>query len=242
MPILNCHFLGRLGNAMFSYAMARGFCERNGLTLHTDPWLGQKIFMLDDPLCDKELPRKDEYSLKDGDADVSFRSYAQQQKCLEYYTRADCKRWFQFLPEIARRAEHYKPEHFLAHHRKGDYFWNGSAYPVVSRRSYTDAFDKLGKAPAELRFVSEEDPVTDPNFEGELSLLPDFIRLTRAKVLFRANSSFSWWAAVLSNADVYSPVCAHLHGGREHDGVEFVNGNWPRLAGFEYTTDLRLRD
>ena len=242
MPVLNLHFLGRLGNAMFSYAFARAFAEKHGLELRTDPWIGQQIFDLNELPCIGELPRKDEYSIQDSDADFSFRSYCQQQKCVDLYSRADCKRWFRLRPEIARCAAHYPPEYFVAHHRKGDYFWNGSAYPVVSRMAYVNAFNALGEINRALHFVSEEQPMTHSNFTGELAMVPDFIRLMQAKVLFRANSSFSWWAAVLSDAFVYSPVCAHLAGGIEHDDVEFVKGNWPRLACFEYTTDLHLRE
>lgn len=243
MSVLNCHFLGRLGNAMFTYAFARAFAERNGLELHTDPWIGQQIWQLNEPTCVGDLPRKDEFDIRDGDRDISYRSYSQQQRCLDIYSRADCKRWFQLRPEVARRAAHFPAERFLAHHRKGDYHWDGSAYPVISRAAYEAAFIReTGNDPEKLGFVSEEQPHHDPYFPAELSMVPDFLRLTNAQMLFRANSSFSWWAAVLSNADVFSPLCAHLHGGQIHDNVEFVEGNWPRLAGFSYTTDLHLRE
>lgn len=242
MPALHLHFLGRLGNAMFTYAFARAFAERNGLDLFTDPWIGQQIFQLEEPPCRGDLPRKNENDIKDGDGDISFRSYCQQQKCLDLYSRSDCKRWFQLRPEVARRAAHYPPEHYLAHHRKGDYHWDGSAYPVVGRQAYFAAKQRFAPECPELHFISEEEPLTDPHFTGELAMVPDFLRLMNSNVLFRANSSFSWWAATLSDARIFSPVCAHLHGGQVHDNVEFVEGNAPRLAPFEYTTDLRLRD
>jgi hypothetical protein len=62
--------------------------------------------------------------------------------------------------------------------------------------------------------------------------LEDFLRLYFARTIFRANSSFSWWAAFLSpQARVFSPVLdvQHIYGvdGMEEISVEFVEGNHP---------------
>ena len=62
--------------------------------------------------------------------------------------------------------------------------------------------------------------------------LEDFLRLYFARTIFRANSSFSWWAAFLSPAArVFSPVVdkRHIYGvdGLEEIDVEFVEGNHP---------------
>lgn len=243
MPVLNCHFLGRFGNTLFEYAFARAFAERNALELHTDPWIGQQIFEINDPPCRGELPRKDEYDIKDGDRDISYRSYSQQQKCIDLYSREDCRRWFTLKPDIARWASHHCDSDYVAHHRKGDYHWSGSGYPVVSKQAFFAAKQKYTPECPELRFVSEEEPRTDPRFNGDLSFVPDFLTLMHAKkALFRANSSFSWWAAVLGTARIFSPICSHLQGGLEYDVVEFTEGNWPRLAAFPFTTDLFLRE
>jgi hypothetical protein len=62
--------------------------------------------------------------------------------------------------------------------------------------------------------------------------LEDFLRLYFARTIFRANSSFSWWAAFLSpTATVYSPVLdKQIIYGRDdfmEINVKFVKGNHP---------------
>jgi hypothetical protein len=62
--------------------------------------------------------------------------------------------------------------------------------------------------------------------------LEDFLRLYFARTIFRANSSFSWWAAFLSPcARVFSPVIdkRHIYGvdGLEEIDVDFIEGNHP---------------
>ena len=62
--------------------------------------------------------------------------------------------------------------------------------------------------------------------------LDDFLKLYFARTIFRANSSFSWWAAMLSpTAKVFSPVIDtnHIYGvdGVEEITVDFVEGNHP---------------
>ncbi len=62
--------------------------------------------------------------------------------------------------------------------------------------------------------------------------LDDFLKLYFARTIFRANSSFSWWAATLSpTAKVFSPVIdqPHIYGvdGMKEITVDFVEGNHP---------------
>jgi hypothetical protein len=70
--------------------------------------------------------------------------------------------------------------------------------------------------------------------------LDDFLKLYFARTIFRANSSFSWWAATLSpTAKVFSPVIdkRHIYGvdGMEEITVDFVEGNHPHwLYGGQY--------
>ena len=75
--------------------------------------------------------------------------------------------------------------------------------------------------------------------------LDDFLKLYFARTIFRANSSFSWWAAMLSpTATVYSPVIDkhHIYGvdGLKEIDVEFVEGNHPHwLPHWVRATDFR---
>ncbi len=238
-PIVGCRFLGRFGNQCMSYLYARAHAERNGAMLCTDHWVGQRIFQLDDPPVPVGYPRRDENTLRDDEVNCEIRTYAQQQKCM-IWTREQARRWFRLRPEVKAKLDALPfISDRMAHVRRGDMMDYG--YPVPSVRSYLDAALKFHVSG--LYFVSEEDANVraSTGFEGDLAMLPDFYRLMSAKVLFRANSTFSFVAAVLSHARVFSPVIDGLHGGKEHD-CEWVEGNWPRLANLEFTTDLRVRE
>jgi hypothetical protein len=65
---------------------------------------------------------------------------------------------------------------------------------------------------------------------------PDFLAIHFAKIIFRGNSSFSWWAAFLGSDDdkeVYSPVMPDrkLCKGVHYVECEFVRGNHPHFMG-----------
>lgn len=222
--IIHTSLIGRFGNQCLQYLAARGKAEREGHTLSTPPWIGEKIFEIPEASRSKDFVH----------AGIQ---YGQSQSEL-HYSRRDALNWLRLKPEIKAKLDSFVPSgEILAHRRVGDF--PGYGYVVVSERSYFQAAEKFGYSPSDLQFVSEENPLTHPDFTGELAFLPDFYRLMRAKVLFRANSTFSWCASTLGEALTFSPVVADKPGGIESD-CEFVWGNAQRLANLEFTTDMHL--
>lgn len=238
-PVVAASLQGRTGNCMFTVAFAKAYAERHGFEFQCDDWIGKRVFGLNDPpIAEPEkLKRVDENTLVDGEGDVCIRSYCQNQKSL-IYTRRDCLRWFQFSDEIENAMRGYNFPEVVGHRRVGDYPGYG-IYPVVSEASYHRAMSHYyHTSHVKLHLLTEESPTIVPLPE-ELKDIPDFYLMTKALVLFRGNSSFSWWAAVLNEvASVYSPIVAGLPS-REQDCI-FVPGNWPRFANMEFTTDLHL--
>lgn len=129
---------------------------------------------------------------------------------------------------------------------------NVQGYSVVDMNSYLKAFKKFGFNTEDIVWTSDDyigkwhrDRIPTPSFgwkypEGSIykegyvfDWLEDFLRLYFARTIFRANSSFSWWASFLSpTAKVYSPVLdKQVIYGRDNDGeeidVDFVEGNHP---------------
>lgn len=220
---------------MFTYCYGRALAEKRGLTFSCPPWIGDKIFDLNEP------PSSLRCGADDADA-IVITDYCQNQDSL-IYTRKQVRDWFRFKPEIQAKLDTIPTTaEIVAHRRVGDYPDLG--YVVVSYGSYISAMVEFGYGNVkdrELTFVTEEEPLRHPDFTGDLAFLPDFYQLMKAKVLFRGNSSFSWWAATLSDAEVYAPVVAGLVGGKEQD-CQFVKGNWPRFCDLPFITDLHLTD
>jgi hypothetical protein len=223
MKTLFTPLIGRFGNANFQFCHARKRAELEGATLCTPPWIGERIF---------DIPE----ACRDQDGE-HIGGYAQNQESL-IYSRRDVLNWLRIRPEIQAKLDTFVPQgEIVAHVRRGDY--KDLQYPLVSLSSYYRAAANLGFE--KLAIVSEEAPLTHPDFTGDLGFLPDFYRLLKAKVLFRANSSFSWWAGTLSEAQVYAPVIDGTPGGVESD-CDFVAGNWPKLANLPVCTDLHLKE
>ena len=214
--------IGRIGNQLFQYAKARAIAERDGRPLTTPPWVGEAIFDL--PCVSRNLP----------DAET-IEGYGQNQDSL-IYTRAQVKQWFKLKLPVEQALESVPLSPIIAHRRVGDYARLG--YVVVSEQSYRDAWHKFEFEPTPLEFVTEENPM---RVSGLPDWLPDFYRMMRSKVLFRGNSSFSWWAATLSEARIFSPIITGKEGGREQH-CEFVSGNWPKFADLPNITDLHLKE
>jgi len=129
---------------------------------------------------------------------------------------------------------------------------NVQGYSVVNKESYIKAFKKFGFDPEKIEWTSDDYTNkwhTDrpqnirlgwkypegSEYRSDIIFdwLEDFLRLYFARTIFRANSSFSWWASFLSpTAKIYSPVLdKQVIYGRDNDGVEievdFVEGNQP---------------
>lgn len=156
-----------------------------------------------------------------------------------------------------RRYEDMQGLYDVAHLRRDDVSdaaYNQThvqGYSVVSVESYRRAFAKFGYDEQEILWVSDDYsgkwhvgrkmrhrgrwtyPEGSEYLPGVVfDWLDDFLKLFFARTIFRANSSFSWWAAMLAPAArIFSPVIdkTHIYGvdGLEEIGVEFVEGNQP---------------
>jgi hypothetical protein len=231
---------GRFGNQLFQYAFAKAYAQSVGAVLQTPPWVGQVLFEdINDPPCSANLRTLGLDEIPPPlTTDVNLFGYFQFAGAFKHYGLSDVRRWFRFKSEWRDR---FTERHDLvAHLRRGDYLTKyASTFCTVGDLAYKNAMERLGYLPQNAVWVREDYPTQFPH--PGLEWLQDFFTLMNARVLFRANSTFSWWAATLGEARVYSPVVEGKVGFNSFD-VEFVPGNRPRCASLPNTSDFILAD
>jgi hypothetical protein len=160
----------------------------------------------------------------------------------------------------------------VAHLRRGDIadiqynINNEQGYSVVSKNSYFSAFEKFGYDKDNIEWISNDhtkkwhtdrpDMVFLPwsypegaKFDEKIGFdfLDDWLKMYFARTIFRGNSSFSFWAGLLSpTAKVYSPVVnKQLIYGRngltEEIDLDFTEGNENHWMYSEPYRQIRIR-
>lgn len=158
--------------------------------------------------------------------------------------------------------ESRKGTYSVAHVRRGDIAEEGyrGAHSCVTLDSYRRFASSLGIREDSIVWICEDPSVASDHRwrhkggdngweypEGQRRLgddgvlfdfLPDFLTIHFAGVVLRGNSSFSWWAAELSDsAKVYSPVVEDRPEemvGPNWVECEFVEGNAPHFMGARF--------
>lgn len=248
MSVIQCRFNSPwFGNQLFIYAFCRAYAETHGCQLQVmQPWRGQSVFSLDDPPITEDLPRRAEVEFHkwDGEVDIAIEGYAQRQDCL-IYTRQDARRFFSIKPLIALQLSTVPTPDVCAHLRHGDYL-GVPGFVAIKPESYIACAQKFGIDPDLIHFVRQENSYrVDALTHLGADWMPDFHMLMSAKILFRANSTFSWWAAVLGHSKrLFSPVVDGIPGSDgELRDAPFVEGNHPKINGSHwFCTDLHLKE
>ena len=164
--------------------------------------------------------------------------------------------------DIYKKLEDRQGTYDIAHLRRDDIssikYETNFGYSAISKRSYEKAFEKFGYDKNSIEWTTDDwtgnwgvGKPNDNNWftrrgswrypEGSevipevvFDWLPDFLRIYFARSVFRANSSFSWWACFLGNQkNIYAPVLTqrNIYSGSKGTGQEvefnFVNDNTP---------------
>ena len=185
-------YKGRLGNNLFQYAYGRIMAEEN-------PHLG---FLVAEPIPGF-LGTYEKVGNFIGQEDVFVRGFFQD---YEFYVKhkAKVQKWFRF-----NKPPSQPKDKLVIHVRLGDYLISDIHYEWIVPIEFYHRLIEIDK-PKSLCFVTD-----DPNFpalkqfDAEIvseDALCDFSFLASAKRLCIANSTFSWWAAWLSDAErIYCP-------------------------------------
>lgn len=243
MPAITASLIGRFGNQAMIYLWARGYAARHGFDFYCDPWVGSKIFELDDkpiPESARKLPGRSETRLEDGEGNIRLEGYGQNQACVTY-TRKQAREWlnpYSLRPKLTNDELNtwLNPNFVMAHRRVGDY--KDLGFQIISEQSYRDAA-AMYFPDATLDWVTEEKPCISAVVSSDIAFFPDFLRLVRAERLLRGNSTFSWVAALIGFGEVYSPIISAPVTTREAH-CQFVRGNWPRLNPISFVSDMHV--
>ena len=160
--------------------------------------------------------------------------------------------------EMYKELETKRGTYFVAHLRRGDVVLDNydGAHSAVEKISYDREIVKLGLDGKNVIWICEDPTIATrhrwyhsggdngwsyPSGQKRLrdddtvyDFLPDFLTMYFAAVILRGNSSFSWWAAELSNAEVFSPVVADRPEGMKGPhwiDCPFIQGNSPNFMG-----------
>lgn len=236
--------IGRFGNLLFQWAYLRAYCEQHGYEMCLEPNVVEQVF--DVPAAVR--PRKGI------PADVVLaEDTRQRQECL-IYTRKQVKDWLRIKPSVLEMLkpilENRRPV-LLDVRRGNDYI--GAGLVSLGPDCYIDAAQKCGYDPGtQCEWEIDTGPTRLTAFTGNVTAaglgttwvsLPAFYRMMTAQVHFRANSTFSWWAATLGNAKVYAPVIRGMQGGVPDQYCDnWVEGNWPAPSANAPNTDLHLKE
>ena len=220
--MITAELKGRLGNQMFQYGITRIIAEKNGYNFYLtrDKNLnGQNIsdyFNLDMGSIDGETHnRYNENYNQVYDPEIFsvpdftiLSGFFQTEKYFTEY-REDIKNWFK-IEATEKSYELLKKypieEYCYIHFRGGDY--KDIPEWLLPKGYYDDSISKMKELYPDLKLLVITD---DPNFAGEYfkgidvisnSMMDDFSMLYFSKFCIIPNSSFSWWAAWLSNKEV----------------------------------------
>jgi hypothetical protein len=218
-------FMGRWGNCIVQYAVARAAAKRLGATLETPDWIGRQVFDgVNDPSIGRRLtPLPPEViPTKPG---VAFHGYFQFQQAFDLMSRSELKQWLRIKPELMALCPKPRPFYIACHIRRGDYRDHPHLFAVVEKQCFLNGLAKFGYSESDVIWLTEETPQPGSEMMPKgLEFLYDFMLLLQADVVFRSNSTFSQWGAILSDSQkLYSPLVGDKVGTRED--VEFVDGN-----------------
>lgn len=241
--------VGRVGNQLFLYCFAKGYARAINCDLEVGDWIGRKIFMeANEPLPSRELPQTtmdtdphNELGYFFGRKDIDIKSFCQHQKFLDFYSRADVRRWLKVKPEFEAYAPH-DAVYSACHLRRGDYVTDPKLrqlYCEVSERSYDRAIKQFEIPDPVFKVTEGWRPTYHELDQRGLAWLPDWLFLRNATYLLRGNSSFSVFASWCGNGTTYSPIIGSKVGLQD---CEFVEGNHEQTANFRNQSSLRLND
>lgn len=231
-------YFGWLGNQMFQYAAVFSLAKQLDADAYF-PTNNPNIFDIFDLTAKKGSPellgsfsyyREPEFSYTPlpKQTPLALHGYFQSEKYFKQYEE-DIRREFSFKNEID-----YDPNAVSIHVRRGDYCNLSKIHPPCGMDYYEAAMDKL---PSNNYIVFSDDIEwckqrfvgNKFTFSEHRSAEEDLFLMSKCRGNIIANSSFSWWAAWLSdNRDVIAPK-KWFGSEAPHDPKDLVPERWTQI-------------
>ena len=215
------HNIGKqgLGNRLFQYCWARQIAERKEFYFKTTPIPGFPETYNDIPgvkFFDNELVTPEATQIFDMEkiynhlGKIIVSGYSQRYEHYSY-NKKNIKNWMKI--ENENLFETPDEDDIIVNVRLGDYVNLGWDLPIeyyeemLKQEDYKNAYIICDEPqnPKLNRLVSMGCIIKDNSNYEDNKYLADFVFAKNAKKLIIANSTFSWWAAFLSDAKVYYP-------------------------------------
>lgn len=245
MKVVQLSLSGKFANQCITYAFGMELAERYNAELQTEYWYGIDLFkdVANNPIsgeadyCVSGTPF--DSTIFEPHCDVAyFHNFLTFHKLDENgkrvhdirFTKTQLRKWFEFKDEY-KIDSCFENVFHVRHWNPNESNWNGYPATNISRSSYIKAMIENGFDIKCFEEVSDYRPHDKIIVPDRFSFIEDFQILTQAKVMLRANSSFSWLAGVLGNGRVFSPQMEGVAGGWLPQDVEFKENNcgsfWP---------------
>lgn len=248
--------LGRLGNQLFQYAFLRSAARRLGTRFYCPPWMGDRIFHLDDererapepqaPSRTYRQPREncgfDAEALRVEDGSDVFGFFQSERY---FCGRSEVRRWYRFREEVASVARRkYGRVDFSdavgLHLRFGDK--KGlPLYYLPSPGYYRRAVSRHARHRRAVLVFSDEPPLAREHLRGLGGGLvfmegnapaEDLYLMTLCRDFVCSPSTLSWWGAWLDPREgktVVVPAEGHLRPGAPIRNPGYWCDGWLRL-------------
>ena len=228
---------GRFGNQLSQYVFARSYADKYNCMLEIpSDWPGWKAFEIEKDRgvrpIDEPLPQTEEDNINYGDVNIDLNGFFEHQRFVDIMDIKKVKKWLTFNTKLTNSFIKPKDFYVACHLRHGDKV-NISGHCTISQACYVNTCIEKGYNQEDIVIVSESHTnrprsmvvVNEKPRENNWDFLYDFFAIMNANVLFRSNSTFSFWAGVLGNHEkIYSPVVQGKNG-QHMICVDFVEGN-----------------
>lgn len=222
--------MGRLGNQMFQIAVTESKAFERGwdaifprwdYSTHFNHHFNQSSNIRIDRVFSEPKYEHTEFAVVPF---TDLRGYFQSEK---YFNESHVNHIFKFKDPTPK---HNKT---VVHLRRGDYVILRDYYAELPKQYYMNALAKLN--PEEVVVISDDinfarkyfDGITQNFYEG--SDIDCLKLMASAKQIIMANSTFSWWGAWLSEAEVVAPAQWFVSRGLQNNTTDLIPERWIKI-------------